>query len=215
MDQKRIHPDYKNFHFISKTYLKIIEHVMQSTDEESSSQIALCLNKLMYDIPTLRVRYGLKENDHILARYQFQAMCLVHYGTDNEHKVDKLFGALMRNNKIGLSIMEQETQIMVDLTDCEYESEVRFLLRYFMRNHGDLLDEKELMIIMGKIEEYQLRDLRHSRYHQQRVKRREKLNQMLIDVLDTVIPGATVIAEGDNMLRVHSVQHVGQNTTEQ
>ena len=89
---KNISPDYKNFHFIEKCYLRVIENVKGSKhfDQESENQIKICLNKLMHDIPSERVKFGLKANDHILAKYQFRAYLLL-YHERNSNKVLQLF----------------------------------------------------------------------------------------------------------------------------
>ena len=201
----------QNFHFIARTYLKMIDHVTLSAetrwniDEESLSQITKYMNTLMYDIPSQRVRYGLKENDHILARYQFQAMCLVHYGSDKQHRVHELFERLRRNNKIGLSIMEMEDHIIVDLSDCEYESEVQFMLSYLIGNHSNKMKGKQLRIITGKIEQHHLNDFRGSKYYEQRVKRRDKLNRMVLDTVDSVISGAQPSVANNNMITIDNV----------
>ena len=180
VDRREIAPDYKNFHCLTRCYLKIIE------DGKDESMNKMCLDKLMNDIPRERVKYGLQPIDHVLARYQFQAHLLLFYEDESERvAVDRLFEKYENENKIGISVMVQsEEMAMIDLNDCEYQKEVDFFLRYLLRNYEHMMKGKGLLIMIGKMSDD--RSSIQNRYQIEKEKSSEKLKKYIDDTLHAI-----------------------------
>ena len=196
---KGIAPDYKNFHFLSRCQVRMVERAVARGEAEA---VRLSVNKLMHDIPSERVRHGLKPNDHILARYQLQAHVLAYYDSDS-NRVERLFEALRANNKIGVSLMQQTDETLtVDLSDCEYANEVQFFVRYLLRHSAALLRGKDLVAIVGKMQECD-EEAGHTKYRRQQMEHARRLKVFLAEFVQRAL-GSDIELEfvGDNIVKI-------------